>query len=241
MVTSSNSLPSDTQYHVLPSQNPGLEQVLLSGNPLDCVFPCAPPRGEKTECVNPTGDGIDSICTVPTRGRKESMSTVPTRGGENSVCTVSEYILPSSVTKCIYSRKVKRDLPVGGRLRQFLPDWKKQGCHQLILGLIKDGYKLPFRECPKLSRVPCIVSSYAGFDKQSALLTSIQDLLWKGAIKVLQTPDSVGFYSCLFLVPNPGNCWRPVIDQSLLNKFLAIPKFKMETPESIHASLRKVD
>ena len=39
--------------------------------------------------------------------------------------------------------------------------------------------------------------------------------------------------------PKPGNCWRPVIDLSSLNKFLAIPKFKMETPESIRASFRK--
>ena len=31
----------------------------------------------------------------------------------------------------------------------------------------------------------------------------------------------------------------PVLDLSSLNKFLAIPKFKMETPESIRASLRK--
>ena len=40
-------------------------------------------------------------------------------------------------------------------------------------------------------------------------------------------------------VPKPGNRWRPVIDLSCLNKFLAISKFKMETPESIRASLRK--
>ena len=52
-------------------------------------------------------------------------------------------------------------------------------------------------------------------------------------------PDSLGFYSHLFLVPKPGNRWRPVIDLSCLNKFLAISKFKMETPESIRASLRK--
>ena len=52
-------------------------------------------------------------------------------------------------------------------------------------------------------------------------------------------PDSLGFYSRLFLVPKPGNRWRPVIDLSVLNKFLSIPKFKMETPESIPTSLRK--
>ena len=123
---------------------------------------------------------------------------------------------------------------MGGRLRQFLPEWEKQGSHRLIIGLIRDGYKLPFREHSNLSRVPCIVSSYAGFDKQNALWTSIQD-----AVKVVHTPDSLGFYSSLFLVPKPGNHWRPVIDISSLNKFLAIPKLKMETPESIRASLRK--
>ena len=59
------------------------------------------------------------------------------------------------------------------------------------------------------------------------------------AVEVVHTPDSLGFYSRLFLVPKPDNRWRPVIDLSALNKFLAIPKFKMDTPESIHASLRK--
>ena len=128
---------------------------------------------------------------------------------------------------------------MGGRLRQFLQEWEKQGSQRLIIGLIKDRYKLPFRERPKLSRVLCIISSYTGFIKQNALWTSVQYLLRKGAIKVVHTPDSLGFYSRLFLVPKPGNSWRPVIDLSSLNKFLAIPKFKMETPESMRASLRK--
>ena len=141
-----------------------------------------------------------------------------------------------SFEMCIF-RKRKKNLPVGGRVRQFLPEWEKQGSHRLIIGLIKDGHKLLFREHPKLSRVPCIISSYAGFEKQNDLWTSIPDLLRKGAIEVVHTPDSLGFYSRLFLVPNPGNCWRPVIDLSSLNKFLAIPKFK--TPESIRASLNK--
>ena len=128
---------------------------------------------------------------------------------------------------------------MGVRLRQFLLEWEKHGSHRLITRLIREGYKLPFKECPNLSRVPCIISSYAGFDKQNALWTSIQDLPQKGAVKVVHTPESLGFYSRLFLVPKPGIRWRPVIDLSSLNKFLAFSKFKMETPESIRASLRK--
>ena len=37
------------------------------------------------------------------------------------------------------------------------------------------------------------------------------------------------FYSSLFLVPEPGNKWRPVIDLSVLDKFLLVPNFKMGT------------
>ena len=48
---------------------------------------------------------------------------------------------------------------------------------------------------------------------------------------------SLGFYSRLFLVPKPHQRWRPVIDLSRLNTFLLVERFKMETPESIRASL----
>ena len=44
-------------------------------------------------------------------------------------------------------------------------------------------------------------------------------------------------YSRLFLVPKPHQRWRPVIDLSRPNIFLLVERFKMETPESIRASL----
>ena len=222
VVTSSSNLLNDTQYQVLPSQNPGVELTMLSGDPLHCVFPVAPPEGEKTLSVLSLPEREKTPCVQsPLEGRKTQ-----------DISNLVQF-------KSVYIQEKTKDLLVGGRLRQFLPEWEKHGSHRLITGLIRDGYKLPLRERPNLSRVPCIISSYAGFDKQNALWTSIQDLLQKGAVEVVHTPESLGFYSRLFLVPNPGNRWRPVIDLSSLNKFLAILKFKMETPESIRASLRK--
>ena len=44
-------------------------------------------------------------------------------------------------------------------------------------------------------------------------------------------------YSRLFLVPKPHQRWRPAIDLSRLNTFLLVERFKMETPESLRASL----
>ena len=240
VVPSSSNLLNDIQYQVLPSKNPGLELTMLSGDPLHYVFPVTPLsvltllEREKTPCVQSPPEGEKTLCVLSLPEREKTLC-VQSPEGEKTLCVqdISNQVQFNSVQEKL------QNLPVGGRLRQFLPEWERLGSHGLITGLIRDRYKLPFRERPNLSRVPCIVSSYAGFDKQNALWTSIQDLLQKGAIEVVHTPDSLGFYSRLFLVPKPGNRWRPVIDLSTLKKFLAIPKFKMDTSESIRASLRK--
>jgi len=44
----------------------------------------------------------------------------------------------------------------------------------------------------------------------------IQDLLQKGVLEEVKNPNSPGFYSRIFLVPKPGNKWRPVIDFVLM-------------------------
>ena len=53
------------------------------------------------------------------------------------------------------------------------------------------------------------------------------------------SPSSPGFYSRLFLVPNNGGQWRPIIDLSALNAFIDCPSFTMETPRSILRALRQ--
>ena len=139
----------------------------------------------------------------------------------------------------IYTQENIKDLPVGGRLKWFVKQWEQHGAHPFHLDILKQGYRLPFRDHPKLSRTPCIHSGYNEIDKDSALSSSILDLLAKNAIEEVNKQDSLGFYSRLFLVPKPGNRWRPVIDLSSLNQYLTVSKFKMETPESIRTSLRQ--
>ena len=46
-----------------------------------------------------------------------------------------------------------------------------------------------------------------------------------------------GFYSRLFLVPKKTGGMRPVIDVSILNSYLIVPHFTMETNRSIRASI----
>ena len=215
VVTSSSNLLNDTQYQVLPLQNPGLELTMLLGDPLHCVFPVTPPEGEKTLSVLSLPEREKTLCVQSPKGEGKTPCVQPPPEGGKTPCVQSPpegqkalVVQSQDTPKLVQFKSVfipEKDLPVGGRLRQFLPEWEKHGSHRLITGLIRDGYKLPFRERPNLFRVPCIISSYAGFDKQSALWTSIHDMLQKGAVEVVHTPESLGFYSRLFLVPKPGN------------------------------------
>ena len=51
--------------------------------------------------------------------------------------------------------------------------------------------------------------------------------------------SSLAFYNRLYLVPKTNNKWRPILDPSHLNLFLAPGTFKMETPETIRLSLQQ--
>ena len=232
LTLSSSNLLNDTQTNVLASSHPGQKGIIFSETLLDYFYPHTPPEGEKTLSVQSLQERAKTPCVQSLQERANTPCVQSLQERAKTPCVQS--LQEREKTPC-----TKSVIPVGGRLRRFLTQWEHQGAHRSILSLLRDGYKLPFRERPNLSRVPCITSGYADSDRQSALLTSIQDLLHKGAIEVVHTQNSLGFYSRLFLVPKPGNRWRPVIDLSSLNKFLVIPKFKMETPESIRASLRK--
>jgi hypothetical protein len=63
--------------------------------------------------------------------------------------------------------------------------------------------------------------------------------LWdKGVIEEV-VDGSLGFYNHFFLVPKGTESWRPILDVSMLNPFLSLPKFKMETAEGIRLELQE--
>ena len=71
-----------------------------------------------------------------------------------------------------------------------------------------------------------------GPSKDLVLAFCVQSLMSRNVIE-----RSLRFCSRLYLVPKPHQRWRPVIDLIRLNTFLLVERFKMETPESIKASL----
>ena len=117
----------------------------------------------------------------------------------------------------------------GARLGGYWRVWEDLNVHPRVVLVLKQGYCLPFKEKPPLSQFPAIRSTYSSPVKQEALLESVQQMVKKRAVVPVQNNNSLGFYSCLFLVPKPENKWRPVIDLSVVNTYLHVPIFKMET------------
>ena len=89
----------------------------------------------------------------------------------------------------------------------------------------------------KITQSSLIHLGYKDHQKDLALAACIQSLLPKNTIERVENIKSLGFYSCLFLVPKLHQRWKPVIDLSRLNTFLLVERFKMEAPDSIRASL----
>ena len=121
------------------------------------------------------------------------------------------------------------DPPVGVRLHQFWEKWEALCSSPKVVTTLREGYTLPFQFRPNLTRSPTVISN---------LLEALYQLVNKKAVGPVPNQISLGFYNRLFLVPKPNNRWRPILDLNTLNTFLNIESFKLETPETIRASLQ---
>ena len=130
-------------------------------------------------------------------------------------------------------------LPVGGRLKHYAAEWQEITSDPWVLEVISQGLALTFKgKLPCLSVDPKPVRLPGNLQKRQALLNAVQELQEKQAVERCQVVEPA-FFAHLFVVPKKSGGWRPVIDLSLLNKFLAVPHFKMETVQSIRAQLQQ--
>ena len=136
-------------------------------------------------------------------------------------------------------RNVVTTYPVGARFQHFWKVWLELGAGPKVTHILKEGYPLPFRIRPRLTRYPTVVSCYVNPHRDSYLMEALHQLIDKNAVELVQNQKSPGFFNRLFLVPKPNNRWRPILDLSKLNLFLKVEKFKMETPETIRSSLQQ--
>ena len=122
------------------------------------------------------------------------------------------------------------------------PQKKKAGFLPSQLSVLRDGYRIPFRDLPPpLTGSPVRFPTYRlDSERARALLADIDTMMTKGVLEIVSDPDP-GFYSHLFLVEKSSGGWRPVIDFSLLNEFVQQTPFRMETPNSVLLTVRKND
>ena len=152
------------------------------------------------------------------------------------VCCVNHCLCAPTVQNVPH---VVENPPVGARLQRFWQVWHSLGANPRVVSILQEGYNLPFKEKPPLTRSPVIISGYANPVKSRHIKDSLQALIQKQAVEKVTTPSSLAFYNRLFLVPKPNNKWRPILDLSRLNCYLATSSFKMETPETIRLSIQK--
>ena len=82
--------------------------------------------------------------------------------------------------------------------------------------------------------------SYSPFsNKGIALGKEISTLIEKGAVDL--APPSPGFCSRMFVVLKASGAWIPIIDVSTLNGYILKTRFRMETVQSVLASIRQND
>ena len=151
----------------------------------------------------------------------------------------------SFVNHCLSAKSVPnvpnvvKELGVGGRLQTFWPKWQELGANPRVVSILKEGYALPFKMRPPLTRFPLITSGYANLLRSRALSEALVALREKLVVEKVVVRTSLSFYNRLFLVQKPNKKWRPILDLRQLNVYLQTNTFKMETPETIRVSLQK--
>ena len=146
-------------------------------------------------------------------------------------------------SQILLSTNATQNVAVGGRLQHFYEAWGLQGLDPWASQVVREGYRIPFSCSPPLSAQPVSFTTYQkGSPRFLALKDAIEEMIQKEAVESIPLDKmSAGFYSRMFVVPKSSGSWRPIIDLSPLNKMITLTKFRMETPQSVLASLSKND
>ena len=103
---------------------------------------------------------------------------------------------------------------VGGRLQIFWQVWQEMGANPRVISVLKEGYTLPFKQRPLLTRFPIVQSGYASPVKNRFLKEALLSLMNKLVVEKVVIKSSLAFYNRVFLVPKPNRKWSPILDLS---------------------------
>ncbi|XP_045202612.2 uncharacterized protein LOC123556081 [Mercenaria mercenaria] len=159
---------------------------------------------------------LESLPTSLQQGKEKLPTTNPAAQRHTNrvgvdVAEQTENDSVSIIAKC-------PEIPVGGRLKHFLPKWQEVTKDQWAIDVIKNGYKLEFIEIPPFMGIK---HSKTNLKNPDLIGIEIQELIAKNAIeKVPSNLTKTGFHSTLFIVAKKSGEMRPVINLNPLNRYL---------------------
>ena len=121
------------------------------------------------------------------------------------------------------SSKLSTDVSPMGRLQSRYAEWEKVEDIRFILGVIKEGYKIQFKEMPKHVELK---NNKSARDNLSFVKSKVQKLLAKGCVEKIEGKPIVT--KPLTVSTNKSGKHRLVLDRRHLNECLAKFKFKYE-------------
>ena len=95
-------------------------------------------------------------------------------------------------------------LAVRGRLQNVWRKWSSLGANPRVTSILKEGYTLPFKMRPPLTRSPVVRRGYANPVKNRHLKEALLALMQKLVVEKVVVRSSLAFYNRLFLVPKPN-------------------------------------
>ena len=111
-------------------------------------------------------------------------------------------------------------------LRHFLKNWEKLTKDPFILELVK-GYQILFLSEPFQTAPPRSISMSQ--EETGIVNQEIQEMLKKGAIKLVQPNTDNLFLSSIFILPKKDSGHHPVMNLKKLNKHIPYIHFKMQS------------
>ena len=145
-------------------------------------------------------------------------------------------ILPQPIFLPDFQSQVVKNLPLAGRLKYFVENWKLITLDPWIIDTVT-GCKISFVNYPFQERVP--ERAVTNKDQQSLINQEVSSMVEKGAVQPASSQQ--GFISNLFLVEKKGGGQRPVINLRHLNQYVEYEHFKMEGIHMLKDLIQKGD
>ena len=98
-------------------------------------------------------------------------------------CENVSCVTPLSYVNSVLNAPNVTNLPVGARLQNFWKNWLDLGAGPRVVQILKEGYTLPFRIRPNLSRTPTVINCYSNPHRDLKLLEALHQLMAKNAIE----------------------------------------------------------